>query len=95
MDIILDNKKKKLFDEAYHAYMDITKHIEDMYSAEMENLFDDGPSVTDMICSLDMFIQGCLLKIAVSDGELSPEELYFISALPDESFSITFYSFVT
>ena len=37
-----------------------------------------------MVCSLDMFIQGCLLKIGVSDGELTKEELFFLSALPDE-----------
>lgn len=84
MDTLLDNKKKKLFDEAYQAYLNITKQIEDMYSEGMVNPFDDGPSVTDMVCSLDLFIQGCLLKIGTSDGSLSPEELYFITALPDE-----------
>jgi len=84
MDTLLDNKKKKLFDEAYQAYLNITRQIEDMYSEGMVDPFSDGPSVTDMVCSLDLFIQGCLLKIGVSDGTLSPEELYFISALPDE-----------
>ena len=84
MDTLLDNKRKKLFDEAYQAYMNITKQIEDMYSEGMVDPFADGPSVTDMVCSLDLFIQGCLLKIGVSDGELSKEELYFLSALPDE-----------
>lgn len=84
MDTLLDNKKKKLFDEAYQAYMNITRQIEDMYSEGMADPFADGPSVTDMVCSLDLFIQGCLLKIGVSDGELSKEELYFLTALPDE-----------
>ena len=84
MDTLLDNKKKKLFDEAYQAYMNITRQIEDMYSEGMVDPFSDGPSVTDMVCSLDLFIQGCLLKIGVSDGELTKEELYFLSALPDE-----------
>lgn len=84
MDTLLDNKKKKLFDEAYQAYLNITRQIEDMYSEGMVDPFSDGPSVTDMVCSLDMFLQGCLLKIGVSDGTLSSEELYFISALPDE-----------
>ena len=84
MDTLLDNKKKKLFDEAYQAYMNITRQIEDMYSEGMVDPFSDGPSVTDMVCSLDLFIQGCLLKIGVSDGELSKEELYFLTALPDE-----------
>ena len=84
MDTLLDNKRKKLFDEAYQAYLNITRQIEDMYSEGMVDPFSDVPSVTDMVCSLDMFIQGCLLKIGVSDGTLSPEELYFISALPDE-----------
>lgn len=84
MDTLLDNKKKKLFDEAYQAYLNITKQIEDMYSEGMVDPFADGPSVTDMVCSLDKYLQGCLLKIGVSDGTLSPEELYFISALPDE-----------
>lgn len=84
MDTLLDNKKKKLFDEAYQAYLNITRQIEDMYSEGMVDPFSDAPSVTDMVCSLDLFIQGCLLRIGVSDGSLSPEELYFISALPDE-----------
>ena len=30
MDTLLDNKRKKLFDEAYQAYLNITKQIEDM-----------------------------------------------------------------
>ena len=84
MDTLLDNKKKKLFDEAYQAYLNITRQIEDMYSEGMVDPFSDAPSVTDMVCSLDLFVQGCLLRIGVSDGFLSPEELYFISALPDE-----------
>lgn len=84
MDKLLDNKKKKLFDEAYQAYLNITRQIEDMYSEGMVDPFADGPSVTDLVCSLDMFIQGCLIKIGVSDGALSEEELYFITALPDE-----------
>ena len=83
MDTLLDNKKKKLFDEAYQAYLNITRQIEDMYSEGMVDPFSNAPSVTDMVCSLDLFIQGCLLRIGVSDGSLSPEELYFISALPD------------
>lgn len=77
MDTLLDNKKKKLFDEAYQAYMNITRQIEDMYSEGMAVSFADDLSVTDMVCSLDMFIQGCLLKIGVSDGKLTKEELYF------------------
>ena len=84
MDTLLDNKKKKLFDEAYQAYLNITRQIEDMYSEGMVDPFADGPSVTDMVCSLDKYIQGCLLKIGVSDGALSSEELYFVSSLPDE-----------
>lgn len=84
MDTLLDSNKKKLFDEAYQAYLNITKQIEDMYSERTADPFADGPSVTDMVCSLDKYLQGCLLKIGVSDGTLSPEELYFISALPDE-----------
>lgn len=84
MDALLDNKKKKLFDEAYQAYLNITRQIEDMYSEGMVDPFSDGPSVTDMVCSLDMYLQGCLLKIGVSDGVLTPEELYFLTALPDE-----------
>lgn len=84
MDVLLDNKRKKLFDEAYQAYLNITRQIEDMYSEGMVDPFADAPSVTDMVCSLDMFLQGCLLKIGVSDGSLSPEELYFLTALPDE-----------
>lgn len=84
MDVLLDNKKKKLFDEAYQAYLNITKQIEDMYSEGMVDPFAEGPSVTDMVCSLDQYLQGCLLKIAVTNDSISPEETYFISALPDE-----------
>lgn len=84
MDTLLDNKKKKLFDEAYQAYLNITRQIEDMYSEGMVDPFADAPSVTDLVCSLDLFIQGCLLKIGFSDGALAPEEVYFIMSLPDE-----------
>ncbi len=84
MDTLLDNKKKKLFDEAYQAYLNITRQIEDMYSEGMVDPFADTPSVTDLVCSLDLFLQGCLLKIGFSNGELSPEEVYFIMSLPDE-----------
>lgn len=84
METLLDNKKKKLFDEAYEAYLNITRKIEDMYSEGMVNPFADAPSVTDLVCSLDRFIQGCLLKIGFSDGELAEEEVFFIMSLPDE-----------
>lgn len=84
MDTLLDNKKKKLFDEAYQAYLNITRQIEDMYSEGMVDPFADAPSVTDLVCSLDLFLQGCLLKIGFSDGALSAEEVYFIMSLPDE-----------
>lgn len=84
MQTLLDNKKKKLFDEAYEAYLNITRQIEDMYSEGMVNPFADAPSVTDLVCSLDQFLQGCLLKIGFSDGELAEEEVYFIMSLPDE-----------
>lgn len=84
MQTLLDNKKKKLFDEAYQAYLKITKQIEDVYSEGIAGPFADSPSVTDMICSLDQYLQGCLLKIGASDGALSEEELYFLTSLPDE-----------
>ena len=84
MQTLLDNKKKKLFDEAYEAYLNITRQIEDMYSEGMDAPFADAPSVTDLVCSLDQFLQGCLLKIGFSDGELAEEEVYFIMSLPDE-----------
>ena len=84
MDILLDNKRKKLYDEAYQAYLNITRQIEDMYNEGMVDPFSDAPSVTDMVCSLDQYLQGCLLKIGISDGALSKEELYFITTLPDE-----------
>lgn len=84
MDTLLDNKKKKLFDEAYQAYLNITRQIEDMYSEGMVDPFADTPSVTDLVCSLDLFLQGCLLKIGFSDGALAEEEVYFIMSLPDE-----------
>ena len=84
MDELLDNKKKKLFDEAYKAYLEITRQMESLYSEGMTDPFSDGPSVLDLVCSLDLFLQGCLLKIAVTDGSLTPEEIYFITSLPDE-----------
>ncbi len=84
MDMLLDNKKKKLFDEAYAAYMNISRYIEEMYSEGMVDPFSDGPTVTDMICSLDMYLQGCLLRIGILSGDLSKEEIYFLTSLPDE-----------
>ena len=84
METLLDNKKKKLFDEAYEAYLNITRQIETLYSEGMADPFADGPSVTDLVCSLDLFLQGALLRIGFSDGELSEEEAFFITSLPDE-----------
>lgn len=83
--MLFDNKKKKLFDEAYAAYLDITKAVEELYNDITTNPFDeDRPSVTDVVCSLDLYLQGVLLKIAVSDGSLADEEMDFIKSLPDE-----------
>ena len=84
MDMLLDNTKKKLFDEAYAAYLNISRNIEEKYSEGMVDPFSDGPTVTDMICSLDMYLQGCLLRIGVLSGNLSKEEIYFLTSLPDE-----------
>lgn len=84
METLLDNKKKKLFDEAYEAYLNITRQIEDLYSEGMADPFAEAPSVTDLVCSLDMFLQGALLRIGFSDGGLSEEEIFFIMSLPDE-----------
>ena len=83
--MLLDNKKKKLFDEAYGAYLEIIKRIEELYNNAIANPFDeDRPSVTDVVCNLDKYLQGELLKIAVSDGTLADEEKEFIMSLPDE-----------
>lgn len=83
--MLLDNKKKKLFDEAYDAYLKITKIVEGLYDEALVNPFDDErPSVTDIVCDLDKYLQGVLLKIAVADGTLADEELEFIMSLPDE-----------
>lgn len=84
METLLDNKKKKLFDEAYEAYLNITRQIEDLYSEGMADPFADAPSVTDLVCSLDLFLQGALLRIGFSNGELSEEEAFFLTSLPDE-----------
>ncbi len=84
MQTLLDNKKKKLFDEAYEAYLNITHQIEELYSEGIVDPFADAPSVTDLVCSLDQFLQGCLLKIGFSDETLADEEVYFIMSLPDE-----------
>lgn len=83
--MLLDNKKKKLFDEAYGAYLDITRRIEELYNDVIANPFaEDRPSITDVVCSLDKYLQGELLKIAVADGNLIDEEKEFIMSLPDE-----------
>jgi len=83
--MLLDNKKKKLFDSAYGEYLSITKVIEEIYNEAIANPFDeDRPSVTDVVCGLDKYLQGVLLSIAVVDGKLADEEIEFIMSLPDE-----------
>lgn len=83
--MLLDNKKKKLFDDAYTEYLGITKVIEELFNEAIANPFDDErPSVTDVVCSLDLYLQGILLKIAISDDSLIDEEIDFIMSLPDE-----------
>lgn len=83
--MLLDNKRKKIFDDAYTEYLSVTRVIEELFNEAIINPFDEErPSVTDVICSLDLYLQGILLKIAVADGEPSPEEIEFIMSLPDE-----------
>lgn len=83
--MLLDNKRKKLFDDAYTEYLSVTKVIEELFNDAVANPFDDErPSVTDVVCSLDLYLQGVLLKIAMADGNPSPEEIEFIMSLPDE-----------
>ena len=83
--MLLDNKRKKLFDDAYTEYLSVTKVIEELFNDAVANPFDDErPSVTDVVCSLDLYLQGVLLKIAMADGSPSPEEIEFIMSLPDE-----------
>ena len=77
--MLLDNKRKKLFDDAYTEYLSVTKVIEELFNDAVANPFDDErPSVTDVVCSLDLYLQGVLLKIAMADGNPSPEEIEFI-----------------
>ena len=83
--MLLDNKRKKMFDDAYTEYLSVTKVIEELFNDDIANPFEDErPSVTDVVCSLDLYLQGVLLKIAMVDGEPSPEEIEFIISLPDE-----------
>ena len=83
--MLLENKRKRLFDDAYTEYLGITKVIEGLFNAAVANPFDDDrPSVTDVVCSLDLYLQGVLRKIAMSDGNPSEDELEFIMSLPDE-----------
>lgn len=83
--MLLDNKRKKLFDDTYTEYLSVTKVIEELCNEAVVNPFDDErPTVTDVVCSLDLYLQGVLLKIAMADGNLSPEEIEFIMSLPDE-----------
>lgn len=83
--MLLDNKKKKLFDDAYTEYLNITKVIEELFNDAIANPFDDErPTVTDVVCSLDLYLQGILLEIAIVDGNPLDEEMDFIMSLPDE-----------
>ena len=83
--MLLDNNKKKIFDEAYCEYLAITKVIEELYNNAADNPFEEErPPVTDLICNLDLYLQGTLLNIAVADGKLTDEEIDFIMSLPDE-----------
>lgn len=83
--MLLDNKKKKLFDEAYSEYLIITKIIEEVFNNATANPFEDErSSVTDVVCNLDLYLQSTLLNIAVADGQLADEEIDFIMSLPDE-----------
>jgi SpoVK/Ycf46/Vps4 family AAA+-type ATPase len=79
------DKKKQLFDEAYVAYLEITNCLEKIHNNISFDAFQySDVTVRDMICDLDLFLQGTLLEIAVSDGRLADEEMEFIMTLPDE-----------
>lgn len=73
-----------MFDDAYDAYLKISKIIENLYEDPDDDPVAEGwASVTDVECDLDLFLQGIMLKIAVADGDLTDEEKDFIISLPD------------
>lgn len=82
--MLLNNSGKKLFDQAYDEYLKISQIIEGIFEDALADPFQDPVSVTDTICSLDLYIQSILAKLGVSDGSLSDTERHFIVSLPDE-----------
>lgn len=83
--MLLDEKRKKLFDKAYGAYIAINKKIEELYGLAVANPFEDErPSIIDVTCEIDLYLQGVLLKVAAADGQFTATEKEFIISLPDE-----------
>ncbi len=80
--MLFDLKQKKLFDSAYDEYIKIEEIVN---ACEKELAFSsvEKMSMSDYMCDFDMYLQGILLKIAISDKEISEIELSFISDLPD------------
>lgn len=78
-----DLTRKKLFDQAYGEYLKINSSIENYFSYETDGVTQDGKSLIDILCELDLFLHASLFKIASSDNEFNENELSFIKDLPD------------
>lgn len=80
--MLLDVKQKKLFDHAYEEYLKISDELEKVLEANSDP-FSDIPSALDLDCNLDLYLQCALICVAVSDRNVSQEEIEFIRSLPD------------
>lgn len=81
--MLFDLKRKKLFDDAYTEYLKIEELIKGCDSTFVD--FSNSATINsnDIIMEFDKYLQGCLLKVAVSDNEVNEFELAFITDLPD------------
>lgn len=85
--MVFDKKRTQLFNEAYGEYQKILQYINDYYfdeNGEQKCLIDPSATFIESVVFAELYMQGCLLKIAVSDGIISDFEKQFIVSMVND-----------
>lgn len=83
-----DLKKKKIFDEAYHNYRQIVWLVQKTIDESQQISIESESDHSKILCDLDIYLQGLLIKVALSSKEISQDSRLFITSLPDNYITI-------
>jgi stage V sporulation protein K len=83
--LALNKSGQKIFDKAFYLYQKIDRFIKSIYLNEHNNveaIQEKFSPINETLALMDLYIQGLLLKISLADGNISEEEMLFITQLP-------------